>query len=232
MSVIRVRPSASVTAIVALCLVAFAITACSGGGAARKRDADGRVLPTLAEQDPAGTLYAKSISDAARGECDEGTLDVLTCFSYRGHGYEGAQTALGQCMIAGGEHAEGIEWVRRAADAGWPDAQKLLARTLLAGEITTRDTVEALKWGKLYSRNPALLSLGVQPDRDVALAFQGEATAEQNTEADRQVAAWTPRYWTPTTQVDQTVKRSCEVEGRRPLPARHDVPRITVPDIY
>lgn len=93
---------------------------------------------------------------------------------------------------------------------------------LLAGEITTRDTVEALKWGKLYSRNPALLSLGVQPDRDVALAFQGEATAEQNTEADRQVAAWTPRYWTPTTQVDQTVKRSCEVEGRRPRPARPD----------
>lgn len=80
MSVIRVRPSASTIAIVALCLVAFAITACSGGGASRKRDADGRVLPTLAEQDPVGTLYAKSISDAARGECGEQTLDVLTCF--------------------------------------------------------------------------------------------------------------------------------------------------------
>src|SRR5690606_1359095 len=184
-------------------------------------------LPTWAEKDPVGTLYAKSIRGAARGECDGRTLDVLTCFSYRGHGYEGAQTALGQGMIAGGEHAEGIEWIRRAADAGWPDAQKLLARTLLAGEVTTRDTVQAVKWGKLYSRNPALLSLGVQPDRDIALAFQGEVTSEQNAEADKQVAAWTPRYWTPTTQVDQTVQRSCEVEGRRPRPARPDAPLIT-----
>jgi hypothetical protein len=212
--------------------MAFAIAACSGGGAARKRDSEGRVLPTLAEQDPTGTLYAKSVSDAARGECDERTLDVLTCFSYRGHGYEGAQTALGQCLIATGDNTEGLDWIHRAADAGWPDAQKLLAQILLAGDVATRDGVEAAKWAKLYSRNPSLLSLGVQPDRDLALAFQGEITSEQNTEADRRVAAWVPRYWAPTSQVDQRVQRSCEVEGRRPPPTRQDVPLITVPEVY
>ncbi|MEX2248545.1 MAG: hypothetical protein WD671_02835 [Parvibaculum sp.] len=212
--------------------MAFAIAACSGGGAARKRDSEGRVLPTLAEQDPTGTLYAKSVSDAARGECDERTLDVLTCFSYRGHGYEGAQTALGQCLIATGDNTGGLDWIHRAADAGWPDAQKLLAQILLAGDVATRDGVEAAKWAKLYSRNPSLLSLGVQPDRDLALAFQGEITSEQNTEADRRVAAWVPRYWAPTSQVDQRVQRSCEVEGRRPPPTRQDVPLITVPEVY
>lgn len=232
MSVSRVRLSAPAMTVVALCLIAFAITACTGGGAARKRDAEGRVLPTLAEQDPSGTLYAKSISDAGRGECDERTLDVLTCFSYRGHGYEGAQTALGQCLITGGDSTEGIDWVHRAADAGWPDAQKLLAQIYLAGNVTTRDSVEAAKWAKLYSRNPSLLSLGVQPDRNLALAFQGEITAEQNAEADQRVAAWVPRYWTPTSQVDQNVQRSCEVEGRRPPRTRQDPPLITVPDIY
>lgn len=232
MSVTRVRPTAPAMAIVALCLMAFAIAACSGGGAARKRDSEGRVLPTLAEQDPTGTLYAKSVSDAARGECDERTLDVLTCFSYRGHGYEGAQTALGQCLIATGDNTEGLDWIHRAADAGWPDAQKLLAQILLAGDVATRDGVEAAKWAKLYSRNPSLLSLGVQPDRDLALAFQGEITSEQNTEADRRVAAWVPRYWAPTSQVDQRVQRSCEVEGRRPPPTRQDVPLITVPEVY
>lgn len=228
----RVRPSTSALTIMALCIAAFAITACSGGGAARKRDSEGRVLPTLAEQDPVGTLYAKSISDASRGECDERTLDVLTCFSYRGHGYEGAQAALGQCLIATGDSSEGIDWIRRAADAGWPDAQKLLAQIYLAGDVAIRDTAEAAKWAKLYSRNPALLSLGVQPDRNVALAFQGEVTAAQNEEADRRAAAWTPSYWSPTTQVDQSIQRSCEVEGRRPRPARQDAPLITVPDIY
>lgn len=228
----RIRLGASSTAIMLLCLAAFAITACSGGGAARKRDADGRIIPTLAEQDPVGTLYAKSISDAARGECDDRTLDVLTCFSYRGHGYEGAQTALGQCLIATGSNSEGLVWINRAAGAGWADAQKLLAQLYLAGDVTPRDGVQAAKWAKLYTRNPSLLSLGVQPDRNFVLAFQGEITTGENAEADRQVAAWSPRYWVPTTQVDQNVKRSCEVEGRRPPRTRQDVPLITVPDVY
>jgi len=232
MPVNRVRMSASAITIMTLCLAALTITACTGGSATRQRDSEGRVLPTLAEQDPTGTLYAKSISDARRGECDERTLDVLTCFSYRGHGYEGAQTALGQCLISTGNNAEGIDWVRRAAEAGWPDAQKLLAQMYLDGDVTTRDTVEAAKWAKLYSRNPALLSLGVQPDRDVTLVFRDKITPSQNAAAESLVAEWSPRYWTPATQVDQAVKNSCEIEGRRPRPRRHEIPSTTIPGAY
>ncbi len=93
MSVIRVRPSASTIAIVALCLMAFAITACSGGGASASAMPMGAYCPPWRSRTRWGRS-TQSISDAARGECGEQTLDVLTCFSYRGHGYEGAQTAL------------------------------------------------------------------------------------------------------------------------------------------
>lgn len=219
-------------AISVACIAALALTACSGGGAARKRDADGRVLPTLAEQDPSGTLYAKSVSMASKGECGEETLNVLTCFAYRGHGYEGAQTGLGQCELALGNSAEGVEWIKRAADSGWPEAQRLLAQLYIRGEAVEQDPVEGAKWAKLYSRNPSLLSLGVQPDMSVVAEFRGILTSEQNVLADQRAQSWVPAYWTPTTEIDRNVKRSCEVEGRRPPPSRQDVPLVTMPNPY
>lgn len=209
--------------LVILCAAALAITACSGGGAARKRDADGRVIPTLAEQDPSGTLYARAVSRAASGDCNDDTLNVLTCFAYRGQGYEGAQTALGQCHIAAGEAAEGAEWVRRAADAGWADAQKMLALLYLQGEGVERNPVEGAKWARLYSRNARLLSLGVQPDMSVAEDFRGVLTSEENARSEQLASSWIPRYWTASGEPDQRVLSSCAVDGRRPPAARPEI---------
>ena len=226
----RIQLTSKAGAVIALSVLALALAACSGGGAARKRGADGRIIPTLAEQDPAGTLYAKSVSQAARGECDEETFNVLTCFAYRGHGYEGAQMALGQCLISTGKETEGAEWVQRAANSGWPDAQKLMASLYLKGQGVPQDTVEGAKWAKLYSRNPSLLSLGVQPDVSIAQEFRGSLTSEQAAVADQRAANWMPTYWAPSTAIDRDVKRSCAVEGKRPAPTSADV--ITVPDTY
>ena len=219
-------------AVAAVCIAALALTACSGGGAARKRDSDGRVLPTLAEQDPAGTLYAASVSNASKGECEDETLDVLTCFAYRGHGYEGAQMALGQCEMVLGNPSEGVEWIRRAADGGWPEAQKLLAQVYIQGKTIDPDVVEGAKWAKLYMRNPSLLSLGVQPDPSIAEEFRNTLTKEQNAIADRNAQSWVPKYWTPATDIDREVKRSCQVEYRRPPPSRQDLPSSNTPNPY
>lgn len=232
MSLSKIQVKFPRLAISIVCAAALALTACSGGGAARKRDADGRVLPTLAEQDPSGTLYAKSVSMAAKGECDNETMNVLTCFAYRGHGYEGAQTALGQCEIVLGNPSEGVEWIRRAANSGWPEAQKILAQLYVRGEAIDRDAVEGAKWAKLYTRNPSLLSLGVQPDTSIVEEFRGSLTSEQIALADRRAQSWVPKYWTPSTEIDRNVKRSCEVEGRRPPPSRKDVPLATMPNPY
>lgn len=229
MPVRRIPLTSKAGATLALCAVAIILAACSGGGAARKRDADGRVIPTLAEQDPTSTLYAKSVSKAASGDCDQETFDVLTCFAYRGHGYEGAQMALGQCYIAKGKEAEGAEWVRRAADAGWPDAQKLMAMLYLKGEGVGQDPVEGAKWAKLYTRNPSLLSLGVQPDISIAQDFRASLTSEELATADRRMEAWVPSYWTPTSVVDRDVRRSCIVEGRRSGPSPSDIQSMPNP---
>ncbi|MFN4354312.1 tetratricopeptide repeat protein [Parvibaculum sp.] len=216
--------------LVILCAVAIAITACSGGGAARKRDAEGRVIPTLAEQDPSGTLYARAVSRAAAGDCTDDTLNVLTCFAYRGHGYEGAQTALGQCYLASGNPAEGAEWIRRAANAGWADAQRQLALLYLRGEGVSQNAVEGAKWARLYSRNARLLALGVQPDLSVAEEFRGAMTSEENARSEQLAVNWVPSYWSATTEPDQNVLRSCAVEGRRPPAQRPEI--VTAPDPY
>lgn len=215
--------------IILLAAMAIALTACSGGGAARKRDADGRVIPTLAEQDPASTLYAQAVQRAAQGDCDEQTFNVLTCFAYRGHGYEGAQTALGQCHLATGDKVEGATWVGRAANAGWADAQKLMARLYLRGEGVARDETEGAKWAKLYSRNPSLLSLGVQPDIAIAEEFRGVLTSEENAVADARAVSWTPSYWAPEAVLSQEVRRICAVEGRRP---RQEIQIPMMPNVY
>lgn len=214
-----------------LCAAAIAITACSGGGAARKRDADGRVIPTLAEQDPSGTLYARAISRAATGECNDDTMNVLTCFAYRGHGYEGAQTALGQCYLASGSSAEGAEWIRRAANAGWADAQRQMALLYLRGEGVGQSAVEGAKWARLYSRNARLLALGVQPDLSVAEEFRGALSSEESARSEQLAMSWVPSYWTAMTELDQNVLRSCAVEGRRP-PAQQRPTIVTAPDPY
>jgi hypothetical protein len=216
--------------LVVLCAAAIAITACSGGGAARKRDAEGRVIPTLAEQDPSGTLYARAVSRAAAGDCNEDTMNVLTCFAYRGHGYEGAQTALGQCYVASGNATEGAEWMRRAANAGWAEAQKQLALLYLRGEGVSPNAVEGAKWARLYSRNARLLALGVQPDLSIAEEFSGALTSEDVAHSEQLASEWVPSYWTATTELDQRVLRSCAVEGRRPPPQRPDI--VTAPDPY
>lgn len=216
--------------LVILCAMAIGITACSGGGAARKRDSEGRIIPTLAEQDPSGTLYARAVSRAVSGDCNDDTMNVLTCFAYRGHGYEGAQTALGQCYLASGNTAEGAEWIRRAANAGWADAQKQMALLYLRGEGVGQDAVEGAKWARLYSRNARLLALGVQPDLSVAEEFRGALTSEENARSEQLATNWVPSYWEAATALDQNVLRSCAVDGRRPPQQRPDI--VTAPDPY
>ena len=201
-----------------LVAASLGLTACSDAPGAMRRTKDGKLVPTLAGQDPLGTLYASSVQKAAQGDCDQDTMDVLTCFAYRGHGYEGAQTALGQCLIRKGKKAEGIEWIQRAANAGWADAQKNLAlHYATAG--TEKGKVKGAFWARLYSRNASLLSLGVTPDPDVSDKYRGKLTsAEAQTVLDR-LNAWFPTYWAPTTLPDQEIRSSCQVESRpRPRP--------------
>jgi len=205
-------------ALAAVCLGALGLAACGGGGEVRQRDANGKLIPTASDLDPAGTLYAQTISRADGGDCSADNISVLTCFSYRGHGYEGAQTSLGQCLLRGGKTAEGLTWLKRAADAGWPDAQKLLARIYFEGKIARQDNVEAATWNSLYMRNPSLLSLGVRPESDIGDKLRTTLTASERSAADQRISAWAPSYWEPKDALASETASTCRVRTKQKGP--------------
>jgi hypothetical protein len=208
--------NASAKTLLALCLGALLLSGCGSSGEARRRDANGNLVPTARELDPAGTLYAETVANAEGGDCGDETVKVLTCFAYRGHGYEGAQTALGQCLIRSGKTADGVTWLKRAANAGGADAQKRLAQLYASGKGVAQNNVEAATWSKLYMRNPSLISLGVQPDASVGADLQASLTTQESAAAEQRASAWTPTYWQPTEALNAETAATCRVRMKAP----------------
>ena len=200
--------------ILLLTLGSLTLTACSSGGGHRRGE-DGRPIPTARELDPAGTQYSDTMDQAAAGDCSDGTVAVLTCYAYRGHGYEGAQTALGLCQTQNKNATEGVTWLRRAANSGWPDAQKALVGLYLKGDGVAADKIEAGKWAQLYRKNPSLLSLGVQPDKKIAEQVRSELTQSERIEASLRADQWNAEFWKPQTALDSRTAAICYLAPRR-----------------
>jgi len=198
----------------AMAVTCLALTSCGQVGA-RPRDADGHVMPTLAELDPSSSLYAAAVNKAGAGDCRPEILDVITCFAWRGHGYEGAQTTLGQCDLKNGNKAEGVEWIKRAANAGWADAQLIMSRVYFEGTYAPKDLVQAAHWNLLYRRNPALMSLGAQPDDTVSTQIASELTVAERDQALQSSSAWRPTYWSPAEKLDSKIAETCHIPDRR-----------------
>ena len=193
-------------------IAGLTLSACGDGGEARRRDADGNIVPTARDLDPASTRYSDTMDAVKQGDCSERTVTLLTCYAYRGHGYEGAQTALGQCYIKQKDEQNGLTWLKRAANSGWPEAQTALANHYLDG---TEDPAEGGKWAMLYRRNPSLLSLGVTPDKKIAEKMS--ATLDDTEVADAQARAngWVAKFWKPETALDSQTAATCYVPARR-----------------
>lgn len=223
------RPYVRLMATMSLVIAATVLlTACNAGGG-RKRDADGNLMPTARELDPAGTLYSDTVEEAEKGNCSPESISVLTCFAYRGHGYEGAMATLGQCFIHNGKAEDGVTWLARAANGGWPDAQKALARIYLEGKNAPQNKIEAGAWANLYTKNPSLLSLGVQPDMSVSQKMRDELTAEERSEARRRSDAWSPAYWQPSDKLDAETAATCRVRTKK-LYKKKTIDLIPSPD--
>tara|TARA_R110002124_G_scaffold16240_11_gene69663 strand:- start:2383 stop:3093 length:711 start_codon:yes stop_codon:yes gene_type:complete len=191
------------------------MSACAKGGAGHRRDESGRRIPNERDIDPAGTQYSDTMDKAASGDCSVEIVAVLTCYAYRGHGYEGAQTALGLCQTQNKNAADGVTWLSRAANSGWPDAQKALVGIYLKGEGVDTDRVEAGKWAQLYRKNPSLLSLGVQPDKKIAEQIREELTQSERIEASLKADQWNADFWKPQTALDARTAAICYVAPRR-----------------
>lgn len=215
--------------ILLLALGSLMLASCSGGGSGSRRDDAGNRIPSAREIDPAGTQYSDTMDIAANGDCSEETITILTCYAYRGHGYEGAQTALGLCQTQNKNTTEGVNWLTRAANSGWPDAQKALVGIYLKGDGVAADKIEAGKWAQLYRKNPSLLSLGVQPDKKINEQIRAELSQSERIEASVRADHWNANFWKPQTALDARTAAICYVAPRR----RHQQGVIVeTPDLY
>lgn len=149
-------------------------------------------------------LYAETIAQKERGDCAAATPNLQKIASL-GPGYENAQTALGECLLekasadnAAGSYNEALMWLRRAADAGWPEAQFRMAYTHALGTATIRSADEAGYWLALYAANTGKLRVGfvAPPPAQVAALDTAVPEAAKKAGAAR-AATWRRQVWIP-----------------------------------
>ena len=195
-------------------LALLAVSACDGSRNARERDAsvaiagiDGRVTIIRPGQDT-NAAYSEGLDLKNQGNCAAAALK-LRPIAGMGPGYENAQTALGACLLEGSakslelssDYLEGLTWLRRAADAGWPEAQGKLATAHAFGPATIRNGEEAAYWLTLYVANPSKSRIGFAPlaETDVA-AIATALTPAQKEVGARRAALWQRKVWLPQVQ--------------------------------
>jgi hypothetical protein len=204
---------AYILAVVAL----LALAACSGGGIRRDDDneggvivrgIDGQVSVIRPGHDP-NAAYSQGLDLKTKGDC-AGAIEKLRPVANIGPGYENAQTALGACLLQVGsknpepsaDYFEGLTWLRRAGDAGWPEAQGTLAMAHAFGPSAIRNGEEAAYWMTLYETNPSKLRIGFAPlpTADIAAVEKSLSPAEKLAGVAR-ARAWKRTIWLPPPSV-------------------------------
>ncbi len=190
----------------------LAVAAC--GSSARDRQAgvaiqgiDGRVSIIRPGQD-ANAAYSQGLDLKNKGDC-AGAILKLRPVANLGPGYENAQTALGACLIQAGtkdkdlsaDYFDGLTWLRRAADAGWPEAQGTLAIVHTFGPTAIRNSEEAAYWMVLYETNTGKSRIGFTPVATADLAAVDKTlTAAQRAAATARATQWQRKVWLPPAQ--------------------------------
>lgn len=201
------------TTAVAVTAALLVLAAC-GGPSARDRQAgvtitgiDGRVSIIRPGQD-ANAAYSQGLDLKTKGDC-AGAILKLRPVANLGPGYENAQTALGACLIQArasdtelsSEYLDGLTWLRRAADAGWPEAQGTLAGAHAFGPATIRNGEEAAYWLALYEGNTGKSRVGFTPLAATDLAAVNRTlTPAQKAAGAARAAQWQRKVWIPAAQ--------------------------------
>ncbi len=159
------------------------------------------------DKDP-NAAYAQGIDLKNRGDCPK-AIEKLRPVANMGPGYANAQTALGTCLLTvgnkGGELTkdfdDGLIWLQRAADSGWPEAQGALARVHLIGPPSVRNGPEAAYWLTLYEVNPGRVRMGFVAISDAEVTAMEKAISPADKAAGVQRAqAWRRQIWLPPPQ--------------------------------
>ena len=207
----RIKAPATFAAIGAL----FAVCACSSdpsspdrgdraGGGIAIAGIDGRVAIIRPGQD-ANAAFSQGLDLKAQGNC-AGAIIKLRPVANLGPGYENAQTALAACLLDSGardqdlssDYLEGLTWLRRAADTGWPEAQGLLARAHAFGPRAIRNNAEAAYWLALYQTNPSKSRIGFTPLAAADMEAVDKAlTQDEKSAGAARALQWQRKVWLP-----------------------------------
>ena len=152
----------------------------------------------------ANALYASAVALKNKGDC-AGAVPKLRQVANLGPGYEDAQTALGECLLqmAGNsdlssDYLEGLTWLRRAADGGWPEAQARLAYAHALGPNAIRNSDEAAYWLGLYQMNPDKSRVGFVPfPADQIAAIEATLSPVAKEAGEKRAATWQRKVWLP-----------------------------------
>jgi hypothetical protein len=152
--------------------------------------------------------YTQGIELKNAGNC-KGAIEKLRPVANMGPGYENAQTALGSCLLIVGassgemtrDYMDGMVWLHRAADAGFPEAQGVLAKEYLQGPETQRNGAEAAYWLTLYEVNSGKARVGFVGISDAEVAAMERALSSADKAAGvKRAQQWQRRIWLPPPQ--------------------------------
>jgi len=168
--------------------------------------------------------FSAALQMKAQGDCAQAALH-LRPIANLGPGYENAQTALGECLLKIGgnteltpDYLEGMTWLRRAGDAGWPEAQIALAEVHALGPMPVRNTPEAAYWLALYKDNTNKSRIGfvAPPDGTVEKIDATLSTADRAAGVQR-AATWQRKAWIPPArpqrETDREERREMQPNG-------------------
>lgn len=123
--------------------------------------------------------------------------------AFHGPGYEDAQWRLGECLmrrtppaISSTQYLEGLMWTRRAAEAGWPEAQARLAVVYTQDDLMR--PIEAAMWLTLADRNLGRSRIGFVPlSPDTMATIRARLAPSDIAEGEARANGWKKTVWRP-----------------------------------
>ena len=206
--------------VAAVLVLSIAVAACSSGPRRSLLPKDKNAVNRISDS------YVRAVELQAQGDCEKASK-LFRRVAVQGAGYEDAQRRLGECTIAlaGGDRAkymEGIVWLRRAAEAGWPEAQGALAYEYVAGP--TAEPAEAARWIAIYEDNPRRKRVGFTPMAESRMArIRAALTPEQIAQGEVAAATFVPVAWVPPAAEKQNAAKDLDADDKpdKPGPGPH-----------
>lgn len=159
-------------------------------------------IPTV---DISSRLYSQALDLKSDGDCDK-AIPLFHRLAMRGQGFELAQYHLADCLLMTAPSSatdtswlEALLWMRRAAEAGAPEAQGRLAALYAIGPENARNLVEAAMWYHLFQVNPARKKPGFSSRMSETEKTRIETAigAKAMQDGKNRAANFSRIYWTP-----------------------------------